>query len=133
MESIPAEYQDLFDRESIAHVSTIMPDGTPQVTPVWVDIDDEGYILINTVRSRQKARNISENPKIGLSITDPDDPYQYLSIRGAVEEMTTEGAVDHIDQLAQRYMDVEEYPYHDDEESDRVIVRIRPDRVIAGQ
>ncbi|SFS69034.1 PPOX class F420-dependent oxidoreductase [Halostagnicola kamekurae] len=133
MESIPAAYEDLFDKESIAHVSTLMPDGTPQVTPVWVDVDDEGYVCINTVRDRQKAKNLSENPKVGLSITDPDDPYRYLSIRGAVEEMTTEGAVDHIDRLAQRYMDVEEYPYHDDEESDRVIVRIRPDRVIAGQ
>ncbi len=133
MESVPAEYDDLLERESIAHFSTIMPDGTPQVTPVWIDADDDGYILVNTVRSRQKAENVSENPKVGLSITDPDDPYRYVSIRGEVEELTTEGAVDHIDSLAQRYMDREEYPYHDDEDSSRVIVRIRPDRVITGQ
>lgn len=132
MEAIPSEYRDLFERKSFAQLATVMPDGTPQVTPVWIGIDDEGYLLVNTARNRQKERNVQQNPKVGLSVPDPDDPYRYLSIRGEVEEITTEGAVEHIDQLARRYMDVETYPNHGDEAGERVIFRIRPDRVIAA-
>ncbi|MFC6905021.1 PPOX class F420-dependent oxidoreductase [Halalkalicoccus tibetensis] len=132
MEEIPEEYEELFGRKTFAHVATLMEDGTPQVTPVWVDYDGE-HVLINTLRGRQKERNLTRNPKVGLSLLDPEDPYTYLSIRGEVAEVTTEGAVEHIDALARRYMDVEEYPYHDGEDAERVIVKIRPDRVVAGQ
>lgn len=132
MENIPEGYEELFGRKTFAHVATLMEDGTPQVTPVWVDYDGE-HVLINTVRGRQKERNLTRDPKIGLSILDPEDPYTYLSIRGEVAEVTEDGAVEHIDALARRYLDVEEYPYHDDEEAERVIVKIRPDRVVAGQ
>ncbi|MFP8955826.1 PPOX class F420-dependent oxidoreductase [Natrialbaceae archaeon A-CW3] len=132
MEQIPAEFMDLFDRKTVAHVSTIMPDGTPQVTPVWIDVDDEGYVLVNTARNRRKEKNVRKNPKIGVSIPDPDDPYRYLSIRGEVEDVTTEGAIDHIDSLTQRYFEADEYPHHGDEVGERVILRIRPNRVISS-
>ncbi|KYH27734.1 pyridoxamine 5'-phosphate oxidase [Halalkalicoccus paucihalophilus] len=132
MGAIPEEYEDLFERKTFAHVATLMEDGTPQVTPVWVDYDGE-YLMINTARGRQKERNLTRDPKVGVSILDPEDPYTYLSIRGEVAEITEEGAVDHIDELARRYMDVEEYPFHDEEGGERVIVKIRPDRVITGQ
>lgn len=132
MEQIPAEFMDLFDRKTVAHVSTIMPDGTPQVTPVWIDVDDEGYVLVNTARNRRKEKNVRKNPKIGVSIPDPDDPYRYLSIRGEVEDVTTEGAIDHIDSLTQRYFEEDEYPHHGDEVGERVILRIRPNRVISS-
>lgn len=132
MEEIPEGYEELFGRKTFAHVATLMEDGTPQVTPVWVDYDGE-HVLINTVRGRQKERNLTRDPKVGLSILDPEDPYTYLSIRGEVAEVTEEGAIEHIDALARRYLDVEEYPYHDEEDAERVIVKIRPDRVVAGQ
>ena len=129
--AIPASHQDLFERESFAHFATLMPDGTPQVTPVWIDSDD-GDVLVNTARSRRKERNVEADPKVGLSILDPDDPYRYVSIRGEVADVTEEGAVEHIDELARRYMDVEEYPHHGDEDGERVIVRIEVAGVATG-
>lgn len=132
MERIPPEYHDLFERKTFAHFGTIMPDGTPQVTPVWVDMDEDGHVLVNTVRTRQKGRNVEGNPRVGISIPDPDDPYRYLSVMGEVVEMTTDGAVEHIDELASRYMDRDEYPHHGEEGGERVIVRIRPERVVTN-
>lgn len=131
--SIPESYHDLFERRTFAHFSTVMPDGTPQVTPVWVDYDaDRGRLLVNTARGRQKERNVAANPKVGASMLDPEDPYRWLSVRGEVTAVTEEGAVEHIDELARRYMDVEEYPNHDTEDAPRVIVEVRPDRVATG-
>ncbi|WP_290810088.1 PPOX class F420-dependent oxidoreductase [Halovivax sp.] len=132
MESIPDEYRDLFERETIAHFATLMPDGTPQVTPVWIDADEDGFVLVNTARGRQKERNVRADPRVGLSITDPSDPYRYLSIRGEVHEVTEDRAVEHIDELARRYMDVEEYPHHGEERGPRVVIRIRPDSVVGN-
>ena len=132
MQSIPDDYHDLFERETIAHFATLMADGTPQVTPVWIDLDEDGNLLVNTARGRQKERNVRENTRVGLSITDPSDDYRYLSIRGAVAEITTDGADAHIDSLARRYMGVEEYPHHGEEIGERVIIRIEPEAVAAG-
>ena len=131
MERIPDEFADLFERESFANFATVMPDGTPQVTPVWVDYDGT-HVLVNTAAGRRKERNVRENPKVGLTVLDPDDPYRYVSIRGEVDEVTEEGAVDHIDELARRYMGVDEYPNHGEEQGPRVIIRIRPDRVVTS-
>ncbi|PSP48214.1 PPOX class F420-dependent oxidoreductase [Halobacteriales archaeon QH_1_68_42] len=130
---IPESYHDLFERRTFAHFSTVMPDGTPQVTPVWVDYDaDRDRLLVNTARGRQKERNVTANPKVGASMLDPEDPYRWLSVRGEVTAVTEEGAVEHIDELARRYMDVEEYPNHDAEDAPRVIIEVRPDRVVTG-
>lgn len=129
MEEIPEEYEDLFEKKTFAHIATLMPEGTLHVTPVWVDYDGE-YVRFNTVRGRQKQQNLDRDSRVGLSIIDPEDPYRYLSVRGEVEEMTEDGAVEHIDSLAQRYMDVEEYPYYEQDSGDRVMVKIRPDRVV---
>ena len=130
MASIPTEFHDLFEKQTFAHVATLTPDETPHVTPVWIDYDvDRNRVLFNTVRGRFKERNLQRNPKVGVSMTDPDDPYRFLSIRGEVDGMTEEGAVEHIDELARRYMDVEEYPNKDQDEGARVIVEIRPDHV----
>jgi PPOX class probable F420-dependent enzyme len=132
MESIPESFDDLFERETFANFATLMPDGTPQVTPVWIDRDEDGYLLVNTARGRQKERNVERDSEVGLCILDPDDPYRYLSVRGEVIEVTEDGAVEHIDRLARRYMGVEEYPHHGEESGPRVLVRIRPDRVVAS-
>ncbi|WP_049898258.1 pyridoxamine 5'-phosphate oxidase family protein [Halococcus agarilyticus] len=133
MASIPESFHDLFERETYAHFATVMPDGTPQVTPVWVDYDvDADRVLVNTERGRRKEQNVTRETKVGLSMVDPDDPYRFVSVRGEVDELTEDGAVEHINQLARRYMDVEEYPGLEDEEGARVQIRIRPDDVVAG-
>jgi PPOX class probable F420-dependent enzyme len=132
MESIPETFADLFERETFANFATLMPDGTPQVTPVWIDRDEGGHLLVNTARGRQKERNVERDGKVGLCIMDPDDPYRYLSVRGEVAEVTEDGAVEHIDRLARRYMGVEEYPHHGEESGPRVVVRVRPDRVVTS-
>ncbi|MFC7177118.1 pyridoxamine 5'-phosphate oxidase family protein [Halosegnis marinus] len=129
MAEIPESFHDLFERRTFAHVTTLMPDGGPQTTPVWVDYDeDTGEVLVNTARGRRKEKNIRHDPRVAVSMTDPDDGYRYLSVRGEAE-LTTEGAVEHIDALARRYMDVEEYPHHGEEDGERVLVRIAPDSV----
>lgn len=131
MAKIPDSARDLFERETFASFATVMPDGTPQVTPVWIDADGDD-VLVNTARGRQKERNVRENPRVGVMVLDPEDPYRYVSIRGEVVEVTEDGAVEHIDELARRYMDVEEYPHHGEESGARVIIRIRPDRVVTS-
>jgi len=127
MAVIPAEYHDLFERDTIAHVATLTPDGMPHVTPVWIDHDpDTGHLLINTERGRRKARNVERNPEVGISMTDPDDPYRRLSVIGVVAAATTEGARAHIDTLSRRYTG-DEYP--GEIETERLLWRIRPERV----
>lgn len=130
MASIPEEFRDLFERGAPTQLSTISADGRPHVTPVFAEYDGE-YVLFNTMRGRQKERNVSDNPNVGVSVTDPDDPYRYLSVSGKVAEVTEEGAVDHVHHIAQRFMDTEEYPHLDAEPNPRVIVRIRPEQVRA--
>lgn len=131
MESIPEAFRDLFERKAFANFATVMPDGTPQVTPVWVGYDDD-HLLVNTAKGRQKERNVRRDPKVGLSILDPDDPYRFVSVRGEVEEVTEDGAIEHINELTERYMGRDEYPNLGEEEGPRVIIRIRPDRVVTG-
>ncbi|MFA9414945.1 pyridoxamine 5'-phosphate oxidase family protein [Natrinema sp. HArc-T2] len=129
MASIPDDFHDLFEKQTFAHVATLTDEGLPHVTPVWIDYDaDDGLLLVNTERHRQKAKNAAHNPAIGVSMADPDDPYRRLSVIGEVEELTTDGAREHIDDLAQRYMDVDEYP--NPIESERVLLRIRPKQVM---
>lgn len=128
---LPADVIDLFEGQTYANFGTVMPNGTPQITPVWIDHEDDD-ILVNTAKGRQKERNVRRNPRVGICILDPGDPYRYVSVRGTVYEITTDGAVEHIDALARRYMGVEEYPNHGDERGPRVILRIRPDSVVTN-
>jgi len=128
---IPESHVDIFESESFAHLSTIMPNGTPHVTPVWVDHEDREYVLVNTARGRRKEKNVRNNPKVGLSVTAPDDGYRYVSVQGEAE-LTEEGATAHIDKLAQRYFDVEEYPHHGEESGPRVLIKIPTDRIITS-
>lgn len=128
MPTVPTEFHDLFERRTFAQFATVLPNGAPHVTPVWIDYDAAtDRLLVNTERGRQKEVNVRENPNVGLAMLDPDDPYRYLSVVGTVEEVTTEGARDHIDELAQRYVGSD---YENPIETERVIVRIRPDRVV---
>ena len=93
-EGIPEKFRDLFDKKAFAHVVTMMPDGTPQVTPVWVDYDGT-HVIINSARGRQKDRNLRRNTNVALSMQDPDNPYRYLEVRGRVTEITEDGADEH--------------------------------------
>ena len=134
MASIPEEFHDLFEKRTFAHLSTIAPDGTPHSTPVWVDYDaDADRVLVNTARGRRKERNVRQDPSVGISMCDPDDPYRYVSVQGEVADLTEDGAVEHIDALAGRYMGLEEYPNHGEESGPRVILEIRPDNVVAHE
>ena len=128
MATIPDQYHDLFEKATFAHVTTMLPDGRPHTTPVWVDYDaDDDRLLVNTERHRRKAKNVDRGPTVSVSMTDPDDPYRFLSVTGEVDAVTTEGAREHIDELAGRYMGESEYPQPI--QSERIILRIRADDV----
>jgi len=123
--NFPKKYQDLLKPETKAYLflATIMPDGSPQVTPVWFDNDGE-HILINTNEGRIKDRNMKDRPKVAMVIQDPADSYRYLQIRGEVVEYTREGADEHIDMLAHRYRG-KPWDYRPGQK--RIIFKIRPD------
>ncbi|MDB5058606.1 MAG: class F420-dependent oxidoreductase [Chloroflexi bacterium] len=108
-ENIPEGYRDLFAVPALGHLATLMPDGSPQVTPVWVDFDGT-FILVNSAKGRQKDRNMRARPQVGIDITDPANPYRYLAARGRVTEITEDGADAHIDKLAKKYLGVDKYP-----------------------
>jgi PPOX class probable F420-dependent enzyme len=133
MGEIPPSYHDLFEKETFGHFVTHDADGAPQATPVWVDRDEESdAVLVNTARGRRKERNVEAGSTVALSMLDPEDPYRYLSVTGTVAAVTAEGGDDHIDELARRYMGVDEYPNHGEESGERVIIRIDPETVRTG-
>jgi PPOX class probable F420-dependent enzyme len=117
----------LFEEANFGHLATLMPDGSPQVTPVWVDFDGR-YILVNTAEGRQKPRNIRRDPRVAISVTRQGSPYAYAQVRGRVVEVTSEGAEEHIDRLAKKYLGRETYPFRQPGER-RVIFKIAPEHV----
>lgn len=125
-ESIPGDYLDLLtDKVAFAHLATKNDDGSLQSTPVWVDYDGT-HVIVNTTRKRRKARNMIQRPQVALSIHDPEDPYRYLEIRGTVEQHTEQGAADHIDNMAKKYLGKDEFPFGEPGDT-RVMFKIRPE------
>lgn len=125
MAVIPEQYLDLLTtKKAFAHIATLMPDGSPQVTPVWLDYAD-GMIRVNTARGRVKERNLKPGARVALSIQDPDNPYRYVQIRGKVARVSEDGADAHIDSLAMKYLGVDKYPYRSANEK-RVMYCIEP-------
>ena len=122
--TIPEKFLDLFQKKAFANLATLMPDGSPQVTPVWVDYDGN-HVIVNSARGRQKDKNMQRNAKVALSILDPDNPYRYLEIRGKVDDITEQGAEAHIDKMAQKYLGKDKYPYRRDGEV-RVLYKVLP-------
>ena len=120
-------YRDLFDKKGFAHLATVGADGKPQVTPVWCDFDGT-HVRINTARGRVKEKHLARNPRVALSVLDPDNPYRYVQVQGRVAEMTEQGADAHIDALAKKYIGQDRYPYRQPGEV-RVMVKIAPERV----
>ena len=128
MATIPEQYLDLVGaKKALAHLATTMPDGSPQVTPVWFDWTD-GKIRVNSAKGRVKSRNMAEGAKVALSIVDPDNGYRYIQIRGQVTHTTEAGADAHIDALAKKYLGLDSYPYRSASEV-RIIFEITPSSV----
>jgi PPOX class probable F420-dependent enzyme len=127
---VPASVMDIMtQKKSYAHLATLMPDGTPQVTPVWFDMSGD-KVRVNTARGRVKDRNMQKNAAVALSVTDPDNPYRHVAIRGRISNITEEGADAHIDSLAKKYLDKDKYPFAKPGEV-RVIYEIEPTSVSA--
>ena len=122
---IPEKFRDLFNKKAFASLTTIMPDGSPQTTPVWCDSDGE-HVIFNSAKGRQKDRNVRRDPRVAIAIIDPDNPYRYLEIRGKVVEITEQGADAHIDKMAKKYLDKDKYPFRQPGEV-RVMYKIRPE------
>jgi PPOX class probable F420-dependent enzyme len=118
------KYSDLLQKKAFANLSTLMSDGSPQVTPVWFDYDGK-HIRINSALGRVKDKNIRRDPRVSLSIQDPENPYRYIEIRGKVVDITQKGADDHIDTLAQKYLGQTKYPGRKPGEV-RVLYKIEP-------
>ena len=118
----PEKYRDLLQKKALGAFTTLMPDGSPQTTPVWVDYRD-GEIWVNTAVGRQKDRNVRRDPRVALAIVDPENAYRYVGVRGRVTEITQDGADAHIDQMAYKYLGLEKYPYRNPSEQ-RVIFKI---------
>ena len=111
MATIPDAYLDLLtQKKAFADLATLMPDGTPQVTPVWFDYTG-GVIRVNSAKGRTKVRNMKVGAPVALSIMDPENPYRYLQVRGKVTRVIEEGAGAHIDSLAKKYLDKDKYPW----------------------
>jgi PPOX class probable F420-dependent enzyme len=113
---------------NFCHVATLRPDGTPRVVPVWVDLDGD-RVLLNGADSRRWAHEVMDQGRATLTVQNREDPYEYVSIRARLEEHTTEGAEAHIDRLAQKYLGLEVYPDHRDEDP-RILLALTPEAVV---
>jgi PPOX class probable F420-dependent enzyme len=118
---------NLLTGKNFAFVATLMKDGSPQITPTWIDYDGTS-ILINTAEGRVKQKNVTREPRVALSIVDHTNPYDMVTIRGKVIEQTNTGADEHIDKLAKRYLGVDKYPFRSPSEK-RIILKIRSENV----
>lgn len=125
-EPLPQESFELFDKPNYAVAATLLPDGSPQATVVWIDRDGDQAVVFNTEEGRAKTANLERDPRVAVTVIDNENPYRYVQVRGRAT-MTTEGAKEHIDQLAHKYLG-KDYPQHDPDHA-RVIVRIEPESI----
>ncbi|MFI5927678.1 PPOX class F420-dependent oxidoreductase [Micromonospora sp. NPDC051543] len=124
---LPDDLLALLRQPSTCYVTTLMPDGSPQLTQTWVDTDGT-HILINTVENFQKTRNVRRDPRVALAISDPDKPSRYHEVRGRVIDLSTEGAAEHIEQLSQRYLGGP-YPWFGGRDQVRIILTVEAERL----
>jgi PPOX class probable F420-dependent enzyme len=124
---ITGRARELLEARNFANVATLREDGTIHAAPVWVDVDD-GHVVLNTAEGRVWPRNLERDPHVTLTVQNMDNPYEYLTVRGHVVERTHEGADEHIDTMAKKYLGRESYPNRQPGEQ-RVIVRVEPDHI----
>ena len=122
---IPVSYDDLLASTAVAHIATIGPHGEPQNNPVWFGWDGE-YLKFSQTKTRQKYRNLSRDPRVALSIVDPENPYRYLEVRGEVEKVEEDPNLDFINAMAKKYLGMDRYPYHQPGD-ERVVLFVRPE------
>lgn len=127
MAQIPDSHADLLTKPALAWLSTLMPDGSPQVTPVWI-LRDGDDLIINSARGRVKDKNLRRDGRVAVAIGDPANPYRYVSVRGRIVEVTEKGADDTIDALSLKYTGQPKYQWRNASEV-RVNYRIRPEKV----
>jgi len=130
MAALTDAQRKLLEKPNYGVLAAVRPDGTPQLTTVWIDAED-GYVLVNTAKGRFKERYIKRDPRVSLYVRDEDDPYKWLAVTGHAE-LVEGGADAHIDRLAKKYTGRDSYPWRKEGER-RVIIRISPERVIAYQ
>jgi len=126
-ERIEGRAAELLQAKNFCHVSTLRSDGSVHTAPVWVDVQD-GRAVLNTAEGRAWPRNLERDPRVTLTVQNMENPYEYLELRGRVAERTTEGADQHIDAMAKKYMGVDEYPMRRPGEQ-RLIIRVEADHV----
>jgi PPOX class probable F420-dependent enzyme len=124
---LPPELRELLRRPSVGYLATSMADGSPQVTQTWVDTDGE-HVLINSVLSHVKTKNIQRDPRVAVAVFDPGEPSRYFQVRGQVVEVTTDGAAEHVETLARKYLGGP-YPWYGGRDQVRVIFVIEPERI----
>lgn len=124
---LPDDVLDLLRQPSICYIATTMPDGSPQLTQTWVDTDGE-HVVINTVQGFQKLKNIDRDPRVAVAVSPPDDTSRFVQVRGRVINMTTDGAVDHIEMLSQKYLGMP-YPWYGGRNQVRVIITIEAEKI----
>lgn len=127
MATLPQSWKDRLAKPIFVHLTTLMPDGSPQTSPVWIDIDGD-TLLVNSAQGRVKDKNMRRDPRVALSATNPDNPYEALMVRGKVTNITTDGAVAHIDRMAKKYLGKDKYPFGQPGEV-RVLYRIEVQHV----
>ena len=123
---IDEKYLDLLESTALAHVATLGPDGEPQVNPVWFGWDGE-FVRFSNTTNRQKFRNVQRDPRIALSIVDPNNPYRYLEIRGQVVAIEPDPELDFINSMAKKYLGQDRYPWQRPGD-ERVVIVVRPER-----
>ncbi|MCI4066232.1 PPOX class F420-dependent oxidoreductase [Micromonospora sp. R77] len=127
MTALPADLIAVLHDRAICFVTTLMPDGSPQISQTWAGLDGE-HVLINTVDTHQKTRNVRRDPRVAIGIADPAAPSRYWALRGSVVSVTTDGAREHIDELSQKYLG-RPYPGFGGGPEQRVLLRVRVDRL----
>jgi len=124
---IPQKYEDLLSKPAFGSLVTLMKDGSPQVSPVWLDREGD-YVIVNSAKGRVKDRNMRRDPRVAIAILDPENPYRYVEIRGRVVDITEKGADAHIDKLAKKYLGKDKYPWRKSDEV-RVLYKVKPEHV----
>ena len=122
-----ADVVELFKGKNFAFVATLSKNGSPQITPTWIDIED-GIIVINTAEGRTKHKNVSRDPRVAISVIDQKNPYNMVTVKGKVIEQTNTGADEHIDKLAKKYLGVDKYPFRAPSEK-RIILKVHPEKI----